>query len=72
MVSESARCLDHDGGDSAFIIIWNDSKKEKKKKSSLRVRGSVGSPTSAGHGPIEVNIYGGTNLPLAIRPFSEG
>ena len=24
----------------------------------------VGSPTSAKHGPIEVNIYGGTFLPL--------
>ena len=38
--------------------------KRKKKKTSLCVRGSVGSPTSAKHGPIEVDIYGGTFLPL--------
>ena len=25
---------------------------------------TVGSPTSVGHGPIVVNIYGGTFLPL--------
>ena len=37
---------------------------KKKKKTSLCVRGSVGSPTSAKHGPIEVNIYGGIFLPL--------
>ena len=36
----------------------------KKKKTSLRVRDRVGSPTSTGHGPIEVNIYGRTLLPL--------
>ena len=39
-------------------------KKKKKKKTSLRVRGSVGSPTSAGQGPIEVKIYGITFLLL--------
>ena len=38
--------------------------KKKKKKTSLCVRGSVGSPTSAKHGPIEVNIYGGIFLLL--------
>ena len=38
--------------------------KEKKKKTSLCVRGSVGSPISAKHGPIKVNIYGGIFLPL--------
>ena len=37
---------------------------KEKKKTSLCVRGSVGSPTSAKHGPIEVNIYGGIFLPL--------
>ena len=39
-------------------------KRKKKKKTSLCVRGSVGSPTSAKHGPIEVNIYGGIFFPL--------
>ena len=55
MVSELAR-LDHGGGGSTLIILWKDWKK-KKKKPNLYVRGSVGSPTSARHGPIEVNIY---------------
>ena len=30
---------------------------KEKKKPNLCVRGNVGSPTSAGHGSIEVNIY---------------
>ena len=62
MVSEQTKCLDHGGEDSTLIILWKDWK--KKKKPSLCVRRSVGSPTSAKHGPIEVNIYGGTFLPL--------
>ena len=33
---------------------------KEEKKPSLHMRGSVGSPVSNGHGPIEVNIYGGT------------
>ena len=57
MVSELAKCLDHGGGGSTLIILLKDWQK-KSKKSSLRVRGSVGSPTSTRHGLIEVNIYG--------------
>ena len=64
MVSEQTKCLDHGGKDSTLIILWKEWKKKKKKKTSLSVRGSVGSPTSAKHSPIEVNIYGGTFLPL--------
>ena len=63
MVSEQTKCLDHGGEDSTLIILWKDWKK-KKKKTSLCVRGSVGSPTSAKHGLIKVNIYGGIFLPL--------
>ena len=37
-------------------------KEKKKKKFSLHVSGSVGSPTSARHGPIEVDIYRETFL----------
>ena len=62
MVSELAMCLDHGGGGSTLIILLKDWK--KKKKPTLRVRGSVGSPTLAGHGPIKVNIYGSTFLLL--------
>ena len=52
------------GGDSTtLIILWKDWKK-KKIKLNLSARGSVGSPTSTGYGPIEVNIYGGTFLLL--------
>ena len=32
-------------------------KRKGKKKPNVRVRGSVGSPTSVGHGLIETNIY---------------
>ena len=38
--------------------------KKKEKKSNVRVRERVGSPTSARHGPIEVNMHGGTFLLL--------
>ena len=63
LVSELARCLDHCGGGFTLIILWKDWK-EKRKKSNVRVRESVGSPTSARHGPIEVNMHGGTFLLL--------
>ena len=39
-------------------------KKNKKTKTSLRLRGSVESLTSAKYGPIEVNLYGGNLLLL--------
>ena len=39
---------------------------KRKRKSRLRVRGSVESPTLTGHGPIEVNIYKRTFLPLQV------
>ena len=60
MVSEPAKCLDHNREGSTLIIIWKD----WKKKPNLCVRGNVGSPTSAVHSPIDVNIYGGTFLSL--------
>ena len=37
-----------------------EKKKTKKTETSLRLRKSVESPTSTKYGPIEVNIYGGT------------
>ena len=63
MVSKLVKCLDHGGGGSTLSSSRRTGKR-KSKKNSLHVRGSVGSPTIARHGLIEVNIYGGTLLLL--------
>ena len=54
MVSELAKCPSHSKG---MLHTYLGGLEKKKKKTSLCVRGSVGSPTSAGHGLIELNIY---------------
>ena len=48
---------------SFFRRTEKKKKKQNKTKTSLRLRGSVESLTSAKYGPIEVNLYGGNLLP---------
>ena len=60
MVSKPARCFYHIGGGFTLIIFLERLEKEKRKTQPLCEGGSVGSPTSTGHSPIEVNIYGQT------------
>ena len=50
--------------EARHLSSFGMTEKIKIKNPAFHLRGSVGSPTSVGHEPIEVNIYGRTFLML--------